>query len=82
MDYPSNRTTTLHNIDEIFGNSALTMDKWKLLNGTTYAGEYDGWYGPAGDRGWNNNYYDTVRQSDAGSIMFELGYLPDLEEIR
>lgn len=31
----SNRTEILHNIDDIFGNSAITVGPWKLIHGTT-----------------------------------------------
>lgn len=32
-DLPSPRNEILHNIDDIFGNSALTMSQWKLVKG-------------------------------------------------
>lgn len=46
----SKRTEILHNIDNIWGSSAIMVDKWKLVAGTNYEGKWDGWYGPAGDR--------------------------------
>lgn len=33
-DISSNRTEVLHNIDDIYGNAALTSDGWKLVKGT------------------------------------------------
>ncbi|XP_078047893.1 arylsulfatase B [Augochlora pura] len=42
------RTKVLHNIDDIYGNAAMTVGKWKLVKGTTYGGQWDGWYGPSG----------------------------------
>ncbi|KAF5270105.1 hypothetical protein FQA39_LY08517 [Lamprigera yunnana] len=55
-DTNSPRREILHNIDEIYGNSALTMGQWKLLNGTTYNGIWDRWYGPSG----RSDYYNTT----------------------
>lgn len=80
-DEPSNRTQILHNIDEMYGNSALMMGKWKVVNGSTYSGEYDGWYGPAGDRESINYSYNELRQSDAGNIIFDMGLLPTSLEV-
>lgn len=47
-DVPTRRTKVLHNIDDIYGNAALTIDKWKYVEGSTYNGQWDGWYGPSG----------------------------------
>ncbi|XP_048511627.1 arylsulfatase J isoform X2 [Athalia rosae] len=47
-DKQSPRTSILHNIDDQYGNSAITVDDWKLLQGTTYNGSWDSWYGPSG----------------------------------
>lgn len=81
-DEPSPRTKILHNIDDLYGNSALTIGEWKLINGTTYAGEYDGWFGPAGDRDPETYLYNALLQSDTGNILFELGHLPTPLEVR
>jgi hypothetical protein len=32
-DLPSNRTSVLHNIDDIYGNAALTIGDWKIVKG-------------------------------------------------
>jgi hypothetical protein len=32
-DLPSNRTSVLHNIDDIYGNAALTVGDWKVVKG-------------------------------------------------
>jgi hypothetical protein len=32
-DLPSNRSSVLHNIDDIYGNAALTLGDWKMLKG-------------------------------------------------
>lgn len=82
MDVPSPRLQMLHNIDDIFGNAAMTIGQYKAINWTTYNGQYDGWYGPAGDREPNTYSYDSLRQSDAGNVLFEHGYLPSELEIK
>lgn len=50
----SNRTEILHNIDDILGNSAITVGSWKLVQGTSYNGQWDDWYGPSGRSGQYN----------------------------
>ncbi|XP_043482500.1 arylsulfatase B [Leptopilina heterotoma] len=47
-DQESPRKSILHNIDDIYGNAAITMGNFKLLKGSTYNGTYDGHYGPDG----------------------------------
>lgn len=80
-DEPSPRTSTLHNIDDILGSSALTVDKWKLINGTNYKGEYDGWFGPSGDRNPETYSYNELRQSNTGERLLSMGLLPSKLEV-
>ncbi|GLV35650.1 uncharacterized protein CBL_01200 [Carabus blaptoides fortunei] len=67
QDVASNRTEVLHNIDDIYGNSALTIGDWKVMKGTTYNGVWDSWYGPSG----RGIMYDTnlVLNSLAGKAL-------------
>ncbi|KAF5271189.1 hypothetical protein FQR65_LT05333 [Abscondita terminalis] len=44
----SPREEILHNIDDEFGITAFTSGDWKYLNGSTYRGDWDSWYGPSG----------------------------------
>ncbi|XP_067001721.2 arylsulfatase B [Anabrus simplex] len=61
-DGNSNRTEVLHNIDDIYGNAALTFGQWKLVNGSSYEGAWDGWYGPSGRE-------DTRHPYDVGQVL-------------
>lgn len=33
---PSQRKEILHNIDDVYGNSAITVEKWKYVRGMVY----------------------------------------------
>ncbi|XP_014485072.1 PREDICTED: arylsulfatase J [Dinoponera quadriceps] len=70
-DTESPRTSVLHNIDDIYGVSAITVGNWKLIQGSTYNGVWDGWYGPSG-REW---VYDVggVIGSEAGCAISSVG---------
>lgn len=72
---PSNRTSVLHNIDDIYGNAALTMGDWKIVKGTTYGGTWDGWYGPSGRGDSQEQRYDLyqVMASPAGRAVARAG---------
>lgn len=72
-DLPSNRTSVLHNIDDIYGNAALTLGDWKILKGTTYRGVWDGWYGPSGRA--EEYMYDIYKviSSETGRALARMG---------
>lgn len=74
-DLPSNRSSVLHNIDDIYGNAALTLGDWKIVKGTTYGGSWDGWYGPSGRGEPMTHMYDLyeVMASPAGRAMARAG---------
>ncbi|GBP07455.1 Arylsulfatase I [Eumeta japonica] len=78
-DGPSPRTQILHNIDDIYGNAALTDWPWKILKGTTYNGNWDGWYGPGGRGG----RYDlrALLDSRAGRALAALRLMPNQTQI-
>lgn len=48
MNKPSPRSEVLLNIDPINQVSALRVGNYKLIQGTVYSGQWDGWYGPSG----------------------------------
>ncbi|GFG35010.1 hypothetical protein Cfor_01113 [Coptotermes formosanus] len=74
-DLPSNRTSVLHNIDDIYGNAALTVGDWKIVKGTTYGGMWDSWYGPSGRGETAGQKYDMyqVMASLAGRAVARVG---------
>ncbi|XP_059059474.1 arylsulfatase J [Achroia grisella] len=76
----SERTSVLHNIDDIWGSAAVTVDQWKLVKGTNYNGKWDSWYGPGGREG----SYDVelVYNAPAGRAIQELGLMPDRKKIQ
>ncbi|XP_045459566.1 arylsulfatase J-like [Melitaea cinxia] len=78
-DLKSERVSVLHNIDDIFGSAALTVDKWKLHKGTNYKGAWDSWYGPSGREG----RYDSraVNNARAARAVSALGLMPDSDTI-
>ncbi|XP_041783746.1 arylsulfatase I [Anopheles merus] len=78
---PTRRIEILHNIDDIWGTSALTVGNWKLVKGSHYNRTWDGWYGPAGIRDEKAYALDTVANSPAGKVMEELSLLPTPERI-
>lgn len=75
-DTATDRREDLHNIDELYGNAALTVDNWKLLAGTTYQGVWDKWYGPAGDREPGMYNITAVLSSPAAQALRALGAMP------
>ncbi|RZF37524.1 hypothetical protein LSTR_LSTR008562 [Laodelphax striatellus] len=73
---PSSRKEVLHNIDDIYGSAALTVGEWKIVKGTTYKGQWDGWYGPSGrPDGHNKPAYNTpmIANSQAGKAVKAAG---------
>ncbi|KAM3968215.1 arylsulfatase J [Aphomia sociella] len=79
-DSQSERRTILHNIDDIWRNAAITVDKWKLITGTNYNGKWDSWYGPDGRE--HDYDVDMVYDGLAGRAIRELGLMPEKEEIQ
>ncbi|XP_048481188.1 arylsulfatase B [Plutella xylostella] len=73
------RRALLHNIDDIWGSAAITVDQWKLIKGTNYNGTWDGWYGPSGREGSYD--VDAVYKSPAGVALQKGGYMPDREAV-
>lgn len=66
---PSKRMEILHNIDNIWRSSSLMIDKWKLIDGTNYKGQWDGWYGPEGDRNVSSYpFYDLLTCKSARAL--------------
>nr|UNO37543.1 sulf1 [Psylliodes attenuatus] len=80
-DEPSNRTEILHNIDDQYGNAAVTVGPWKLLKGTTYNGTWDGWYGPSGRKNYNYSV-PLVIHSPAGEALRHINRAPTVDQIR
>ncbi|XP_011291436.1 arylsulfatase B [Musca domestica] len=80
-DDVSPRKAILHNIDDIWGSSALTRSDWKVIAGTHYNGAWDGWYGPAGDRNARSYNYKAVRSSLAGRSLATIDMLPTIADI-
>lgn len=81
-DTVTERNEILHNIDDIWGSAALTINEWKVLKGTNYKGLWDSWYGPAGNRAsvaYNTNW---VLHSPAGRALHRLNMLPDAQTMR
>lgn len=75
-DSLSERTEILHNIDDIWGSAALTVGDWKVLKGTNYKGQWDFWYGPAGNRNSSSYNVTAVRDSFSGKALQRLNNLP------
>lgn len=72
----SPRQKVLHNIDDIWGSAAISVDQWKLVKGTNYNGSWDGWYGSADLRNPRDYDWDQVGKSVTGLAMQRLKMLP------
>lgn len=79
-DQASERTEVLHNIDDIYGNAALTIGEWKIVKGSTYQGAWDFWYGPSGREG--NYDLQQVKLSSAGKAVASLDRLPGMAQMK
>uniref|UniRef100_A0A146L2S6 Arylsulfatase B n=1 Tax=Lygus hesperus TaxID=30085 RepID=A0A146L2S6_LYGHE len=67
------RTEILHNIDDKSKISSLRVGDWKLVQGTTYNGEWDGWYGPSGREGPEKYDVKLVQGSPAAEALASIG---------
>lgn len=81
-DSLSDRSDVLHNIDDIWGSAALTVHDWKVLKGTNYKGDWDKWYGPAGNRSESSYDIKAVLNSAAGIALNDINDLPSIEKIK
>ncbi|CAO1301651.1 unnamed protein product [Diamesa serratosioi] len=73
---PSKRVEILHNIDPIWGSAALTVNQWKLMVGTNYNGNWDSWYGPAGDRNSSSYIINNLQTCKTAKALSSLGMFP------
>ncbi|XP_034947347.1 arylsulfatase B-like isoform X2 [Chelonus insularis] len=68
----SPRRVIVHNIDDIYGAAAVTLDDWKIVKGETYKGSWNGWYGFST---WELPYEaNEVIKSLTGQAVLELGF--------
>lgn len=76
----SPRTSILHNIDDIWNMSSITVGDFKVIKGASpYQGQWDGWYGPSGR---NYDYNITqVTNSLAGIVIQKIGIMPEKNKI-
>ncbi|XP_012270493.1 arylsulfatase B [Orussus abietinus] len=79
-DTESPRQTVLHNIDDQIGNAAISTNGWKLVQGSSYNGFWDSWYGPSGREG----AYDVaaVIGSSTGRAISSIGLALTPDKIR
>lgn len=81
-DEQSHRTEILHNIDDIWGSAALTVNEWKVVKGTNYNGQWDSWYGPAGIRDVSAYNMNVLINSPTGKSLKKINMMPSVTEIR
>lgn len=75
-DHRGPRTNMLYNIDPGFGYSAYAENDWKLLNGTTVDGQFDGFIGSfirPEELISDNNYYQLLKSSPANLVLQKYG---------
>ncbi|CRL00636.1 CLUMA_CG013896, isoform A [Clunio marinus] len=77
----SPRSEILHNIDNIWGSSAITIDKWKLVVGTNYNGQWDGWYGPEGDRNVSSYFINDLLTCKTARALKSIQMLPTTHKV-
>lgn len=81
-DTASDRNEILHNIDDIWGSSALTVSEWKVVKGTNYNGIWDSWYGPSGDRNIGSYNITLVLNCPTGKALDTLKLNSNEADIR
>ncbi|CAH0396995.1 unnamed protein product [Chilo suppressalis] len=74
-DFKSKRSSIVHNIDHEWNIAGITVNQWKLISGTTYQGNWDGWYNC--NRRDGEYQIDLVENSYAGQAIAKLGLMPD-----
>ncbi|XP_047036030.1 arylsulfatase I-like [Helicoverpa zea] len=78
-DLPSHRNIIVHNIDDIYGSAAITVNNWKLHKGTNYNGSWDFWYGPSGREGTYD--FDLLNKSYAAEAINKISKMPSQQKI-
>ncbi|KAJ9601168.1 hypothetical protein L9F63_000688, partial [Diploptera punctata] len=68
-DAPAPYHQLLLNIDNTRNISAVRKGQWKLVRGTTWNGEWDGWYGPSGRDPQYKYNVSAVYSSPAGKVL-------------
>ena len=72
----SKRKEILHNIDNTWGSSAVMVNEWKLIVGTNYNGDWDDWYGPAGNRDPSSYLVKDLLTCKAAKAIDRLNMMP------
>ncbi|KAF6199346.1 hypothetical protein GE061_007372 [Apolygus lucorum] len=72
------RHEILHNIDDIYQYSAMRIGPYKYVNGTTFLGCLDGWYGTEDSNTRKYNITDVLQSS----VLASLARLSESEVLR